>query len=278
MTKYSSKRVAIITGGTGGIGRAVVKSFLAKGYKVALIARDKEKLKDFPECLGVVADVANFGPLNTAVRKIISKYGQVDVLVNVAGVLGTIGQFHTNPSELWEKVIKVNLFGTANMCRLVLPYMLNRHAGKIVNFAGGGAVQPFVNFSAYATSKAAVVRLTENLAKEYQKFNIQINSVSPGLINTLMLDSALKAGAKKTGAEYYQRVVKAKKQGGDNPVTAAELVVWLSEKKNKLSGKLIAAQWDGWRAFSPGKIKQINQSSLYALRRIDNIHFKEIEE
>jgi NAD(P)-dependent dehydrogenase (short-subunit alcohol dehydrogenase family) len=200
----------------------------------------------------------------------------VDILINVAGTLGPAGEFHTNNLSAWKKVIDVNLFGAANMCHAVLPYMVKQKSGKIVNFSGGGAVQPFPNFSGYSVSKTGVVRLTENLAVEYRKYNIQVNAVAPGIINSKFLTDALKAGEKRTGKDYYQKVLKQKQSGGDSPDLAAELVSFLTSSKNKLTGKLIAAKWDSWQNLSAGEISRLNKSSLYALRRIDNKYFRAV--
>jgi 3-oxoacyl-[acyl-carrier protein] reductase len=155
--------------------------------------------------------------------------------------------------------------------------MLKQRRWKIVNFAGGGAVQPFPNFSAYAASKAGVVRLTENLAKEYQARNIQINAVSPGIIHTKLREDLLKAGVKKVGKEYFKNAVKIKKLGGDDPEKVADLVLFLSSPKNKLTGKLISAKWDHWQKFNSGKINKLNKTSEYTLRRIDGRNFEEIK-
>jgi len=269
--KKKSMPVAIVTGGRGGIGQTITNHLVKEGFLVLALGRHKssnDKSEDF-----YVTDVADFGAVQRTVSKIIKKYKKIDLLVNAAGIIGAVGPFHLNDMKLWSETISINLLGTAQMCRAVLPFMLKRGQGKIINFSGGGAVQPFENFSAYATSKAAVVRFTENLAREYEKNNIQINSIAPRLINTKMLDIAIKAGKKMAGSDYYNRVMEAKKTGGDDPNTAAELIAWLAKPKNKLTGKLISAKWDGWKHYSAKKILQLNKSSQLTLRRIDNKYF-----
>lgn len=210
-------------------------------------------------------------------KKFKKTYKKIDVLINCAGVYGPIGQFHTNNLQDWQSAVQINLLGTANVCHAFLPLMLKKKKGKIVNLSGGGAVQPFPNFSSYAVSKAAVVRFTENLAKEYKDKNIQVNAVSPGAINTLFLDQVIKAGAKKVGTEFYQKSVEQKKTGGDSPELAAELMLFLCSKfAHNLTGKLIAAKWDSWKNFTKEQVEKFNQKSDFSLRRIDNKYFKEV--
>jgi 3-oxoacyl-[acyl-carrier protein] reductase len=277
MTKKAKNRIAVITGGSGGIGRTVVAGFLRAGYKVVLLEHSKKYLKIFPQCPVFIVDVANSAAVKKVTGKIIKKYGKIDVVVNIAGIIGPIGEFHSNSLDLWKKVIAVNLIGTANVCHAVLPFMVKRGQGKIVNFSGGGAVQAFPNFSAYASSKAAVVRFTENLAKEYEKYNIQINAVAPGMVVTKMIDGQIKVGPKKTGREYFQRLIRVKQNGGDSPAKAAELIIFFSRPENKLTGKVISAPWDNWRQLNKLAIARLNQNNIYTLRRIDNKYFGEIQ-
>ncbi len=275
-----NKPTIIVTGAGGGIGQVVAKRLAKEQVNLVLLGRRKTQLDGLKKFLGRPADaytvnVADAKRVKSVVSAVAEKYKTVDAVINIAGILGPIGEFHTQDLGQWKSSVDTNLIGTANVCHAALGVMVRQKSGKIVNFSGGGAVQPFVNFSGYAASKAAVVRFSENLAREYQKRNIQINCVAPGLINTRMAEAAIKAGIKKAGGEYYRRVVEAKRHGGDDPVVAAELVAWLISPNNKLTGKLIAAQWDGWRAWRAPEINKLNQSNLFTLRRIDGKHFYE---
>ena len=272
--KLSKDFVTVITGGSGGIGKVIARKMLELGSKVVLVGRSKKSLDEARKDLAsinlrtVTASVEKW----PEVSKFFKKLGRVDMLVNAAGVYGPIGKFGDSDLREWSEAIQINLIGTANCIYAVLPQMVKRRQGKIVNFSGGGAVQPFPNFSAYAISKAAVVRFTENLAVEYKDKNIQCNSIAPGAVNTKFLERVMSAGKKNAGEEFYKKSLQQKASGGDSPELAADLVAWLSNPKNKLTGKLISAKWDEWKEIDPDKV---NKSNLYTLRRIDNQFYEE---
>jgi 3-oxoacyl-[acyl-carrier protein] reductase len=175
--------------------------------------------------------------------------------------------------EDWIQTLIVNLIGTVLCCKAVLPGMIDRRHGKIINLSGGGATTPRPNFSAYAASKAAVVRFTETLAEEVKKFNIQVNAIAPGAINTKMLDEVLTAG-EAAGEATIAQARKQKETGGDSLEAAVTLVVFLaSDESNTLTGKLISAQHDPWREWS-GKADELNATPLYTIRRLDPFTIK----
>ena len=282
MKKQFQNKVVIITGGGSGIGFAAAKAFAKAGAKVLILGRQIPKLRAAQKSIGVFgfcrvyrADVAQPKSIEKVFKQIEKEYRHIDVLVSCAGIYGPIGNHHENNLELWKQAIEINLLGTVNCIHTVLPFMLKQKGGKIVNLSGGGAVQPFPNFSAYATSKAAVVRFTENLAEEYRTKNIQINVIAPGAVNTSFLDLVIKAGPKNAGREFYKKSLVQKQTGGDPADLAAELIVWLSSPANKLTGKLISAKWDLWRKFDKKTVSLLNKNSKYTLRRIDEKYFYE---
>jgi len=269
----------LITGGGSGVGLTMAKEFVQAGATVVIIGRQKSKLElakkeisKKSKCFSFAADVSKKIQITKVIKKIASKFKKIDVLVNCAGIYGPIGEFHTNDLKIWQEALTVNLLGTVFTTYAVLPLMLKQRAGKIINLSGGGAVQPFPNFSAYATSKAAIVRFTENLAKEYEKHNIQVNAIAPGAINTLFLDKVLKA-KEKAGEDFYKKSLDQKKSGGDSPLQAAKLVLFLcSTYSNNLTGKIISAKWDPWKkdAFT----KHLKRDEDFCtLRRIDEQFF-----
>ena len=133
---------------------------------------------------------------------------------------------------------------------------------------GGGATAPLPNISAYAASKAAVVRLTETLAEEVKSLGIDINAVAPGALNTRMLEEVLKAGPNKVGTSLYQKALKQQEDGGAPPEKAAELCLFLaSSQSDGITGKLLSALWDGWANFDTHQ-EDIRNSDIYTLRRI----------
>ncbi len=278
-------QVVVITGGGGGIGKAAALAFVEARAQVVILGRDQKKLKAaaseisfFGKCTPIKCDVSDVLALSKAFKGIMKKFKRIDILVNCAGIYGPIGEFHSNNLKLWEEAMGINLLGTVRAVHAVLPYMLKAKKGKIINLSGGGAVQPFPNFSVYATSKAAVVRLTENLAKEYQSRNIQVNAIAPGAINTSFLEQVLNAGPNKAGKDFYQKSVEQKHTGGDSPEQAAELILFLcSPRACRLTGKLVSAKWDNWQKWRPKDLGRINKTSEYTLRRIDNKYFGEIK-
>ena len=275
-------KIAVVTGGSRGIGKAVVQSLVAGGCKVIAISRSAQELatlKEEIEKTGFVidveaADVSDYDQVEKMVSEVIKKFGTVDILVNAAGIYGPIGLFGDNDIKKWSQALQINLLGAVNCAHAVLPTMTKNKSGKIINFSGGGAVNSFPHFSAYATSKAAVVRFTENLAAEYKDFNIQVNAVAPGAVNTKLLSEVLAAGPEKAGKGFYEKSVKQQQEGGEDPKLAADLILFLIS--GSLTGKLISAKWDNWKEWDEAGIERINNSAEYTLRRIDNKYFKQI--
>jgi NAD(P)-dependent dehydrogenase (short-subunit alcohol dehydrogenase family) len=272
-------KVAVVTGGSRGIGKAVAKAFLRRGAKVAIASRTEveveaatRELANAGEIIGVRADVSNSGDVETLFAKAKRKIGTIDILVNCAGLQEPIGGFNDVNFNDWVENIHINLIGTAMCSKAVLPSMIEKKAGKIINFSGGGAGYSRPNFSAYAVSKAGIVRLTEILADELRDYHIQVNAVAPGMIETKMLNGILEAGPEKSGRDFEQ-VQKRAGKGFDSIENAVELVCWLaSENSHWLSGKLISAVWDPWREWKKNAPADMD-GDLYTLRRIDGNKF-----
>lgn len=274
---------ALITGAGRGIGRAIAIAFAREGADLALVARTASELdetaqliraadalqgKGEPRVVAVTADISQRADVDRAVRQALATLGRVDVLVNNAGVQPPIGPLWQNDPDEWMRAVAINLFGPMLCIQAVLPGMMERKRGKIVNLSGGGATGPRPNFSAYAASKAALVRLTETLAVELAPYNIQVNALSPGAINTRMLDEVLAAGD-LAGAELAQAQHRAEK-GGAPIELAAQLAVFLaSADSDGLTGKLVAVPHEDWQTWDAARIAAINESPWYTLRRID---------
>jgi len=275
-------KIAVVTGGSRGIGKAVVEALAANGCRVVAVSRSAEELKSLQDELersGLrieieSVDVSDYDLVQKLISGVVEKFGTIDILINAAGIYGPIGLFGDNDIKKWAQTLQINLMGAANCAHAVLPIMTKNKSGKIINFSGGGAVNSFPHFSAYATSKAAVVRFTENLAAEYKDFNIQVNAVAPGAVNTKLLGEVLAAGPEKAGKDFYEKSVKQQQEGGEDPKLAADLILFLVS--SDLTGKLISAKWDNWKEWNEAEIERINDSQEYTLRRIDNKYFKEI--
>ncbi len=277
-------KVAIVTGGSRGIGLAIARALGAEGAKVAVASRTQRELdaakatleKDGTSVLVRATDVAKAGDVDALVAQVLAVWGRVDVLVNVAGVLGAIGRLdECDPAE-WRQAFEVNVFGAMNACRAVLPSMRSQRAGKIINLAGGGIGGPGVmpRWSAYTSSKAAVVQLTESLARELVDDNVQVNAVAPGAVVTEMTAGVVAAGPERAGKALYEQTRKQRQSGGESPDLAARMVVWLaSDASGALTGKMLSAKWDKVEGLDAAAT---NTSSRFALRRIDGELFDEV--
>jgi NAD(P)-dependent dehydrogenase (short-subunit alcohol dehydrogenase family) len=266
-------KVAVVTGGGGGIAGVVVKKFVAEGAFVLaadivepVFPKDKERIRT---CRADISSIEDVERLHEICRR---EFGAADILVNAAGIQAPIGPFHTVDFRDWAYNLNVNLLGPVLCAKTFLPDLMKKGSGKIINFAGGGATSPRPNFSAYGTAKTAVVRFTESLAEELRPFNIQVNAVSPGVIRTRMIEEILDKGADAVGAEYGQ-IQKRLTSGFDSPELVAELVIYLaSEEANWISGKTISAVWDSWRDWRDQGVREESRD-MYVLRRIDGRNF-----
>lgn len=272
-----SNRVAVITGANRGLGEAIARAFANEGAGLVLAARDSELLQQVAESLPhgpqqkvvwTAADVSKVTEIEALRDFAIDTFGRVDILVNNAGVYGPIGPFEEVDWKEWCDAIDINLFGTVAMSRAIVPIMKRQSYGKIINLSGGGATAPLPRFTAYAASKAAVVRFTETIAEELAASHIDVNVIAPGALNTRLLDQILKAGPELAGKDFYERSLKQLEEGGASLEVAAELALFLaSAESDGISGRLISAVWDDWRNF-PASRERIQSSDVFTLRRI----------
>lgn len=213
-------------------------------------------------------DVSNPAEVNALVETALATFPKLDILINNAGVYGPMGPLDEADWAEWVQAIHINLIGSAYVCRAVVPHFKGRRYGKIVNLSGGGATGPLPRFSAYAASKAAIVRFTESLALEVKEFNIDVNAIAPGVLATRLMDQVIEAGPDKVGSAFHERMTQIKKQGGTPLDKAAALAVYLgSAASDGISGKLISAVWDPWPILHEHK-EDLDDSDIYTLRRI----------
>ena len=272
---------AIVTGGSLGFGYEISKTFVQQGANVIICARDKVKLgvavdqlKSFlpphtdQKEFGIATDVSDEKQVKNLIDVSINKLTTIHILVNNAGIYGPKGSIDEINSEEWVRAITINLIAPFYVLHHILPHMKKNGYGKIVNVSGGGATLPLPMISAYAASKAGLVRLTETIAEELRSTGIDINSIAPGALNTRLLDEVLQAGPEKVGKLFYDRAVNQKKTGGAPLSKGAELAVFLaSSRSDGISGKLISAIWDPWKELSHHK-EDLHNSDIYTLRRI----------
>ena len=271
------EKKALITGGGRGISKVIAAFYLREGAEVVIASKSEEELKNATEEFNRAhpgkisyfqADVSNPEDVKRLLAFTVKKLGSIDILVNGAGIYGPIGPSHEVDLDHWRKTYEVNVFGAFFMFHEVAPEMIKNGGGKIINFSGGGD-GPLPRFSAYNSSKAAIVRLTETLAEEVKDYKIAINCIAPGPVNTAFLDEALSAGIEKLGSEKYKNLLKQKEDGGVPPEKAADLCVFLaSSKSDGLSGKFLSAVWDNYWEWNETKIKEIMAGPSFTYRRV----------
>ena len=198
-------KVALVTGAGKGIGKAIALALAKEGVNVGLVARTENEVKAVAEevaALGVkasfsTADVSQHSEVETAVEKIKSELGAIDILINNAGT-ASFGSFLELEPEAWEAQIKVNLFGVYYTTRAVLPSMIERKTGDIINISSTAGKAGSAVTSAYSASKFAVFGLTESLMQEVRKHNIRVTVLAP---STVVTDLAYSANLIKGNAE-----------------------------------------------------------------------------
>lgn len=271
-------RNAIITGANQGLGLEIARAFVAEGANVVICARDASRLHEAAEQLRskarpgqqVIAETANVSDEDD-VRRIagaaINAFDQVHILVNNAGVYGPKGRIENIDWAEWTRAMEINVYGSVLFYRHVVPHMRAKRYGKIIQLSGGGATTPLPGISAYAASKAAIVRFAETLAEETRGSGIDVNSIAPGPLNTRLLDEILEAGPEKVGRDFYEKSVRQKNEGGAPLARGAELSVFLaSAASDGITGKLLSAIWDPWESL-PDHREDL-RGDVYTLRRI----------
>jgi NAD(P)-dependent dehydrogenase (short-subunit alcohol dehydrogenase family) len=279
MTRILENRYALISGASVGLGFEIAKKYLEAGASLMICARnemllDKAALALRPfagtgqSVLAMPADISKPGDVTALVGAALREFGSLDILVNNAGVIGPCGAIEDIDLKEWFRAIEINLLGSVLLSRAVLPHFKKAARGKIIQLSGGGATSPLPGLSAYAASKAAVIRFVETLGEETRPHHIDVNAIAPGALNTRMLDEFLAAGPERIGAAFYERLLRQKKEGGVPLAKGADLAVFLgSPLSDGITGKLISAVWDPWETL-PNHLEDLNGTDIYTLRRI----------
>jgi NAD(P)-dependent dehydrogenase (short-subunit alcohol dehydrogenase family) len=279
MTFSLEGRAAIITGANQGLGLEIAQAYVMAGADVLICARDGSRLEQAQRELARLAkpgrkvesqvtDVSKQPDVDRLVAKALQTFPNLQILVNNAGIYGPKGVIEEVDWAEWVRAMEINLFGSILMCRAMLPHLKAQRYGKIVQLSGGGATNPLPRISAYAASKAAVVRFAETLAEEVRGDHIDVNAIAPGALNTRLLDEVLAAGPEKVGQGFYERSVKQKEEGGTPFEKGARLAVFLgSAASDGITGKLLSALWDPWESL-PEHLQDLRKTDVYTLRRI----------
>jgi len=268
------EQAVLITGAGRGIGKRLAIGFAAEGAHVGLLARSQAELELAKleiehaggTALRIRTDVRDYDQMCAAVDRMRSAFGAVHVLIAAAAIQGPIGPLAEAKPRAWAETVETNLIGTMHACRAVLPQMVERRRGKIIVIGGGGAATPRPQFSAYAASKAAVVRFVETVAEEVRDYNVQMNCLAPGGTYTHMTDEILSSGERAGGREI-QEAERVRLTGGTHPEKQIQLALFLaSERSNHISGKLIHVN-DDWK-----RLERENMNpEAYTLRRLSKL-------
>ncbi len=270
---------AIITGASQGFGYAVARQYLAAGAHVSICARNgsgleaaAEKLRsEAPQGTAVFplrADVSVRADVEALLTQAVASLGGLDVLVCNAGVFGPKGPIEDVDWDEWYRAVSINLFGAVLCCRAAIPHLRAARRGKIILLSGGGATKPMPFLSAYAASKAALVRFGETLAEELKETGIDVNAVAPGGLNTRLTEEILAAGPERVGRAFHEQARQQKMSGGTPLETGAALCEFLaSPASDGITGRLLSAVWDPWQTL-PQRRAELAESDIYTLRRI----------
>lgn len=226
-------RTAIVTGGAQGFGLDIAKRFLNSGAKVIIWDIDAKMLEkatndlNSPNLSSNVVDVSNFNEVENCINDI-TKNSNIDILINNAGITGPTASLWEYDVEMWKKVVDINLMGTFNCCRTIVPNMIKNNYGRIVNVASVAGKDGNANASAYSVGKAGAIGLTKSLGKELADKNIAVNAITPAGANTRILDQMTK--------EHVQRMLSKVPRGRFLEVEEfTSLVCWLSSEENTFS-------------------------------------------
>ena len=226
-------RTAVITGGAQGFGFDIARRFLSSGAKVIIWDNDPDTLKRSVKELNNtnltsnVIDVSKFEEVENCTNEIV-KNSKIDILINNAGITGPTAPLWEYDLEKWKKVVDINLMGTFNCCRAIVPNMIKNNYGRIVNVASVAGKDGNANASAYSAGKAGTIGLTKSLGKELADKDIAVNAVTPAGAKTRILDQMTK--------EHVQRMLSKVPRGRFLEVEEfTSLVCWLSSEENTFS-------------------------------------------
>ena len=228
-----NNRTAIITGGAQGFGLDIARHFLDSGAKAIIWDIDEEELKKASKELNNqnlsynVVDVSNYKKVNETVNEIV-KSSNIDILINNAGITGSTSSLWDYDVDEWNKIVQINLMGTFNCCKCIVPNMIKNEYGRIVNVASVAGKDGNANASAYSSAKAGVIGLTKSLGKELAEKNIAVNAVTPAGAKTRILDQMSK--------EHVARMLSKVPRGRFLEIEEfTSLICWLPAEENSFS-------------------------------------------
>lgn len=251
-------KVAVVTGGGRGLGRAFARALHAGGWKVALITRSPvEGAQTF------IADVTDEAAIRRAVADIERGVGPIDLLVNNAGIIGPLGPFVESTVADWWRTLEIDLLGQAICAHAVLPGMIARRTGRIVNIASGGGTTMMPYFSSYIVAKCALIRFAECLAHEVKEHGISVFAMGPGTVRTALSEFSLNSPEGRKWLPWFADIFT---EGRDlPPERPAELLLALaSGKYDALSGRYVYQPDDLDKLLTA--VAEIESRKLYTLQ------------
>ena len=264
-------QVAIVTGGGRGLGRAIALALARAGARVGVVARSEEQLAETVREVGeaggeasaIVADVTDATAAEHMARQIERALGPADLLVNNAGTLGPLGPMWEADIGDWWHSIEVNLRGPYLCSRALLPGMIERRRGRIINLSTSAATVAVAHMGAYVIAKTALIRFTENLAAELMNSGVSVFAISPGTVRTSMTEYVLESEAGKKWLPWFRKLFD---RGRDVPAEkGAQLVVQLAAgRADALSGCFLDVSDDLAKLL--GRAEEVKQAGLYTLR------------
>jgi 3-oxoacyl-[acyl-carrier protein] reductase len=203
-------KVAVVTGGNSGIGKATAEILLKEGAKVAILSRSFEEIDDlkaFGDPLPVTVDITQWDQVQAARDQVTAHFGRpAEIVVHSAGITGAVGDFLEIDDQGWLDTINVNLMGTVRVCRAFIPDMRAAKWGRIVLLGSEDAVQPYIEDMPYCSCKAGTLNLTKNLSKAYAKDGVLTNMVSPAFVETAMTNAMMRSRAAERGISIDEAV------------------------------------------------------------------------
>jgi len=240
--------VALVTGAGRGLGRSFAVALAKRGMALALASRNRTELNNTAavlqdlgtQTIAIPTDVTD----QVAVRHLVStteeKLGPINLLVNGAGVGGPFGPTWETDSNQWWRNVEVNLRGPMLCCQAVIPYMIQRRRGRIINVTSGAGTVSVPYMSAYVTAKAALIRLTEVLADELREHGVSVFAIQPGTVRTAMAEELIESEAGKRWLPWFKKIFDDHRE--DSPQAGEALVLYLaSGQADALSGRYLAA-------------------------------------
>lgn len=250
MKKIFDQKIALVTGGSFGIGRATAEAFASRGAKVVIAdwIEDDSVIKQIKDeggtAIFIKCDVSKISDVDNLIEQTIKQFGRIDFAVNNAGIEGATAPVHQCSEENWDKTIGINLKGIWLCMKHEIPHMLKQGKGAIVNTASVAGLIGFPGLPAYVASKHAIIGLTKTAALENAKLGIRVNAVCPGVIKTPMIDRL--TGKDKTVEKSYEDMEPVGRMG--KPEEVAEAVVWLcSDAASFVTGHAMPVD-GGWIA------------------------------